>query len=123
MRGAGVTTSRLFLTGVRAMGRHGVRPQEKEQEREFIVDLDVEVSVGADDLAGTTDYRRIVAAARAVISERSFDLLETIAMEVASAVAALPGVVRATAVAHKPPTAESLGIDGVAAGATAEGGD
>lgn len=116
-----MTTSRLFLTGVRAMGRHGVRPQEKEREREFIVDLDVEVRVGADELGQTTDYRQIVAAARAVVSERSFDLLETIAIQVANAVAALPGVVRATAVAHKPPAAESMQIDGVAAAATAKG--
>lgn len=115
-----MTTSRLFLTGIRASGRHGANPGEKDEPQEFVVDLDVEVRVAADSLERTADYRDLVAAARAVVSERSFDLLETIAQEVARAVAAFPGVIRATAVAHKPPAARSLDVQGVAAAATVE---
>jgi dihydroneopterin aldolase len=46
------------------------------------------------------------------------DLLESLARAVASAVAAMPRVTRATAVVHKPNAARSVGLDGVAAAAT-----
>ncbi len=115
-----MTTSRLFLTGIRASGRHGANPGEKYQPQEFVVDLDVEVLVSRDAIGGTADYRALIAAAREVVTRDSFDLLETIANGVASAVAHHPGVVRATAIVHKPAAAGSNDVQGVAAAATIE---
>ena len=40
-----MVTSRLFLTGITASGRHGANPGEKDQAQDFVVDLDVEVEV------------------------------------------------------------------------------
>ncbi len=116
-----MSTTRLFLTGIEAMGRHGANPGEKDTPQAFVVDLDVEVSVGEDSLDAAEDYRALIRAAREVVQERSFDLLESIAAAVAEAVASQPRVERATAIVHKPSAAISNQVQGVAAAATAEG--
>jgi dihydroneopterin aldolase len=113
-----VTTTKLFLTGIRCEGHHGANPGEKDQPQLFVVDLDVDVDVGGDAIGDTADYRAIAQRVRDVVAEGSFDLLETIAAEVAAGVRGLPNVQRATAVVHKPNAARSVGIDGVAAAAT-----
>lgn len=115
-----MSTSRLFLTGIRASGHHGANPGEKDQAQDFVVDLDVEVDVTADRIGGTSDYRQLIRTARETVERERFDLLESIADAVAEAVAARPGVVRATAVVHKPAAARSNDVEGVAAAATAE---
>ena len=117
-----MSTARLFLSGIRASGHHGARPGEKEEPQELVVDLDIEVTVGDDEIAGTADYRGITEIVRAIIGERSFDLIETIAAEIADAVLAVDRIVRVTAVVHKPNAATRLGVDGVAAAATAPAG-
>ena len=115
-----MSTSRLFLTGIRASGHHGANPGEKDQAQDFVVDLDVEVDVTADRIGGTSDYRQLIRTARETVERERFDLLESIANAVAEAVAARPGVVRATAVVHKTAAARSNDVEGVAAAATAE---
>ena len=115
-----MSTSRLFLTGIRTSGHHGANPGEKDQAQDFVVDLDVEVDVTADRIGGTSDYRQLIRTARETVGRERFDLLESIANAVAEAVAARPGVVRATAVVHKPAAARSNDVEGVAAAATAE---
>ena len=117
-----MSTARLFLSGIRASGHHGARPGEKEEPQELVVDLDIEVTVGDDEIAGTADYRGITEIVRAIVGERSFDLIETIAAEIADAVLAVDRIVRVTAVVHKPNAATRLGVDGVAAAATAPAG-
>ena len=117
-----MSTARLFLSGIRADGHHGARPGEKDQPQPFVVDLDVDVEVGEDVIAGTADYRGITEAVRAVVEARSFDLIETMASTIAEEILALDRVTRVTAVVHKPNAAGRLGIDGVAAAATAPSG-
>ena len=115
-----MSTSRLFLTGIRTSGHHGANPGEKDRAQDFVVDLDVEVDVTADRIGGTSDYRQLIRTARETVERERFDLLESIANAVAEAVAARPGIVRATAVVHKPAAARSNDVEGVAAAATAE---
>jgi dihydroneopterin aldolase len=113
--------TRLFLTGIRAAGHHGAKPGEKDEAQDFVVDLDVEVNATSDDLDSTADYRGLIRTARETVERERFDLLESIAAAVARAVAASDGVVRATAIVHKPAAARSNDVQGVAAAATAEG--
>ena len=117
-----MTTARLFLSGIRASGRHGARPGEKDEPQDLVVDLDVEVNVGDDHIEGTADYRGIIETVRSLVEERSFDLIESMAAAIADEILALDRVVRVTAVVHKPNAAGRLGIDGVAAAATAPSG-
>ena len=115
-----MVTSRLFLTGITCSGRHGANPGEKDEPQDFVVDLDVEVDTAGDELAQTADYRTVIERARATVEDGSFDLLETLANAVATAVFALDGVVKVAAIVHKPAAARSNDVQGVAAGATVE---
>jgi dihydroneopterin aldolase len=110
--------ARLFLSGIRAEGRHGARPGEKDDAQPFVVDLDLEVSVGADRIDATADYRGVTDAVRRVIQDGSYDLIEAMAADIADACLTFASVRRATAVVHKPNAAGRLGIDGVAAAVT-----
>ena len=118
-----MSTTRLFLTGIGARGCLGANPGEQDVPHDVVVDLDVEVEVAADSLAATADYRSLIRVAREVVADGSFDLLESLAAAVARTVAAGPGVVRATAIVHKPAAARSNDIQGVAAAFTADAGD
>ena len=77
--------------------------------------------MSADAIGGTADYRALIRTTREVVELERFDLLESIAGAVARAVASRPGVVRATAIVHKPNAARSNDVQGVAAAATDEG--
>jgi dihydroneopterin aldolase len=110
--------ARLFLSGIHAEGRHGARPGEQDSPQPFVVDLDLEVEVASDSIDATADYRGVSEQVRALVAERSFDLIESMAAAIADACLAFDGVTRATAVVHKPNAASRLGIDGVAAAVT-----
>jgi dihydroneopterin aldolase len=113
-----MTTARLFLSGIAASGHHGARPGEKDEPQDFVVDLDLEVDVGADDIEATADYRRVTETVRSVVAGGSYDLIEVMAHDVAERVLTQEHVVRVTAVVHKPYAARRLEIDGVAAAVT-----
>jgi dihydroneopterin aldolase len=117
-----MTRARLFLSGIRAEGRHGARAGEKDEPQPFVVDLDLQVDAGDDSIEATADYRGITEAVREVVEHGSFDLIETMADAIARRVASMAHVSEVTAVVHKPNAAGRLGIDGVAAAATATGG-
>jgi dihydroneopterin aldolase len=117
--------ARLFLSGIRAEGHHGARTGEKDQPQPFVVDLDLEVEVEDDSIDSTADYRGVTDAVKEIVEQGSFDLIETMAEAIAHRIASFSRVLEVTAVVHKPNAAGRLGIDGVAAGATASaaGGD
>lgn len=115
-----MTTAQLFLSGIRAVGRHGARPGEKDEPQPFVVDLDLTVEVDEDRIEAAADYRAITERVRAVVEGESFDLIELLAARIANEVARLDHVVRATAMVHKPNAAARLEIDGVAAAASAD---
>ena len=110
--------ARLFLSGIHAEGHHGARPGEKDAPQPFVVDLDLEVEVGADRIDATADYRGVSERVRAIVQEGSFDLIETMAAEIADACLAFAAVAKATVVVHKPNAATRLGIEGVATAVT-----
>src|SRR5262245_5010137 len=105
-----MATARIMLSGIRAQGRHGANPGEQLEAQEFVVDLDLSVELHGDDLDSTTDYRAMADAARRGIETTSFQLLETLAEEVAREVYGLEGVFRVVAVVHKPGAAANMGI-------------
>ena len=115
--------TRLFLSGIRAEGRHGARPGEKDVPQPFVVDLDLEVDAVDDSIDSTADYRVITDTVREIIEQGSFDLIETMADAIARRIGSFPHVGQVTAVVHKPNAAGRLGIDGVAAGATVSPGE
>ena len=63
---ANATLDRVTLTGIRARGRHGAFPAERELGQLFVVDvscgLDLTAAATTDDLARTLDYGVLAAA-------------------------------------------------------------
>ena len=102
---------RLSLRGLRFTGRHGVHPEEKETPQPFEVDVvlhaDLRAAADSDELARTADYGSLFDLARAIVEDRSFDLIEALAGSIARAVldATDPAVVDAVEVRVRKPEA------------------
>jgi dihydroneopterin aldolase len=116
--------SLIAIRGVRAAGRHGANPGERDDAQEFLIDLEVRLErPEADSLEGTLDYRTIVQAARRTVEAASFVLLESLAEGVARAILDLGRVLRVTAVVHKPGAALTMGVDDLSAEASVARGE
>jgi dihydroneopterin aldolase len=81
---------RIQLRGLRAVGTHGVLPEERTRAQPFEIDLDLSVDLtlaaGSDRLADTVDYAAVAALAAAIVSgPTSFELLEAMAAAIAEA--------------------------------------
>ena len=85
------------------------------------IELDLEGGDAAFEgrpLDGTADYRLISERVRGVVATGSFDLIESMAAQIARECLTYERVVRASVVVLKPNAAQRLGIDGVAAAVT-----
>lgn len=78
---------RIRLTGLRAFGHHGVFDHERTDGQEFLVDLEVPGDLSTagrgDVLADTVDYGVLAEEVVAVITGQPFDLIESVAEEIA----------------------------------------
>ncbi len=109
----------IVVRGVRALGRHGVLPQEKSDAQPFVVDLDLEVDLSwagaADTLADTVSYADVAAAVVARLTGVSVDLIETLAHRIAADALTHELVEAVTVTVHKPqaPVGVAFGDVGV----------
>lgn len=112
---------RIELRGIRAVGVHGVLPEEQLRGQPFTVDLDLAVDLRAagqgDDLALTVDYGGVADAVVEVVAGSSVATLETLAERIATRVLAVAGP-RATSVTvrlqkMRPPVAVDMASAGV----------
>jgi dihydroneopterin aldolase len=80
---------RIELRGLRALGTHGVLPEERTRPQPFEVDIDLEVDLldagRSDDLADTVDYGTVAEAVVAAVAGPHLDLLEALAERIAAA--------------------------------------
>lgn len=97
-------TVTVTLTGVTAVGHHGVFSHERRDGQRFVVDaeLTLERPEVADDLATTVDYGALAAAIAANIARDPVDLIETLAGRIADELVATPLVAEARVTVHKP---------------------
>jgi 7,8-dihydroneopterin aldolase/epimerase/oxygenase len=82
----------IVLAGMVFLARHGVNAREKVEEQRFEVDVELAVdtraAAGADDLSKTVDYRGVYGIAHEVLEDTTFELIETLAGEVAKRILA-----------------------------------
>ena len=99
-------TDRIRLSGLRARGHHGVLPEERAAGQDFLVDVTLELPLGAaasgDDLARTVHYGDLAEEVVAAVERDPVDLIETVAERVAGVVLAHPAVDRVEVTVHKP---------------------
>lgn len=95
----------LRLTGITAMGHHGVLASEKRNGQPFVVDVDVALPLetATDRLADTVNYAELCQGVIVEIEGEPVDLIETLAGRVADRCLALDGRITAvTVTVHKP---------------------
>ena len=109
----------ILLRGLRAVGVHGVNPEEQARAQPWEVDLDIELDVSraglSDALADTIDYGGVcVAVERIIIGERH-QLLERLAARIADCVLRNPLADAVTVEIRKvrPPVPVDLATSGV----------
>ncbi|HEX2315787.1 MAG TPA: dihydroneopterin aldolase [Thermomonospora sp.] len=97
---------RIELTGLRARGRHGVLPAERELGQEFVVDvslgLDTRPAAETDDLSRTVDYGSLAGRLVAVVEGEPVDLIETLAERLAAVCLEDATVQEVHVTVHKP---------------------
>jgi FolB domain-containing protein len=81
---------RITLRGVRALGRHGADPGERDREQPFDIDATIELDSAkaerSDDLADTLDYAALHRRLVTVVASTSYSLLERLASALLDAV-------------------------------------
>ena len=109
----------IQLRGLRAVGVHGVNPEEQARAQPWEVDLDIELDLSragaTDGLEDTVDYGGVcVAVERIIIGERHL-LLERLAQRIAECVLADPKAEAVTVEIRKvrPPVPVDLDTSGV----------
>jgi len=108
---------RIVLTGLTAFGYHGVLEFEKELGQEFVIDVTIDTSfdsaVGSDDLNATIDYGQVAELVHATVVNSRYDLIETLADDIARKVLALEGAQRVSVTVHKPKAPISVAFSDV----------
>jgi len=87
MTEGGFGGDRIEIRDLRALGVHGVLPEERERAQPFSLDVvawvDLTAAQRSDSLADTVDYGALAQAAVEVVEQRSFQLLEALAGQLA----------------------------------------
>jgi 7,8-dihydroneopterin aldolase/epimerase/oxygenase len=73
------------LSGLRVFGYHGVYPEEREQGREFVYDVELDVGERglSDKLEDAVDYDEIARCVKEISDARPYNLLEALAASIA----------------------------------------
>ncbi len=98
---------RITLTGLSAVGHHGVHGHERTSGQGFLVDAELEVDLTAarlsDDLSDTVDYGEVADAIVTVVEGPPLHLIEAVAGRIAGTILEGFPLVRAvTVTVHKP---------------------
>jgi dihydroneopterin aldolase len=96
----------IRIRDMRFWGRHGHNPGERDHPQPIDIDVELQLDCGpaiaSDDLAKTIDYDAVFKACEAVVTERSFVLLESVAAACLTALLADLRVESATVRVRKP---------------------
>jgi dihydroneopterin aldolase len=96
----------IALTGLRAMGYHGVLPHERVEGQLFIVDVVLHLSLApaaeGDALAATIDYGDLASRVVKAVESDPVDLIETVADRVMGIALSYASVESTEVTVHKP---------------------
>lgn len=84
-----LVTDSIVLTGIRALGTHGVLPEEHSRPQPFEVDIELAVDLSlpgrSDLLSDTVDYDMLTASVVKIIETGRYSLMEALATRIADA--------------------------------------
>lgn len=92
------------LTGISAIGHHGVYPDERRHGQRFVVDVTLRLArtSGADEIGTTVHYGELAEAVAGEIAGEIVNLIETLAARIADRCLVLPLVTGVVVTVHKP---------------------
>lgn len=97
---------KIAVRGIRAYGKHGANPGERDFKQPFDIDLELEVDIAAarasDALADTIDYAALHARVVAMVESLSYQLLERLGDEILATVMTDPRISAAAITIGKP---------------------
>lgn len=97
---------RITLTGIGAVGHHGVLDQERRVGQPFFVDVTLHTDLSAagrsDELAQTVDYSEVAERVKEVIVGEPVNLVETLAETIAASLLGAFPVSALEVTVHKP---------------------
>lgn len=100
-----VGLGKILIRDLELFGRHGVLSEEKKGQI-FKIDLELTTDFGAaaksDELKDSVDYREVIDEVAHLVEEKNFQLLETLAEEIASHILSCFPVGRVKVVVKKP---------------------
>lgn len=100
------TRDNITITGLRAMGYHGVLPHERVNGQLFLLDvtlhLPLDSAASGDDLGATVDYGEVATRVVRAVESDPVDLIETVAQRVVDIALSYPAVEATTVTVHKP---------------------
>ena len=86
----------IILRGIRALGAHGVLPEEQARPQPFEVDVELSVDLGpagrSDALSDTVDYDDLAGRVVEIVEKGGLSLLEALAGQIATACLSDPRV-------------------------------
>ncbi|HXR45055.1 MAG TPA: dihydroneopterin aldolase [Pseudolysinimonas sp.] len=107
----------IRLTGLRAVGHHGVFAHERADGQPFVIDLVVHLPLADaghdDELAETVDYGVLAQRVVAAVENDPVDLIETVAERIAAVALGFPIVERVEVTVHKPQAPITVPFDDV----------
>ena len=96
----------IRIDGIRAFGRHGADPGERDSAQPFdvtvVIDSDLSPAAVSDDLKDAIDYAILCQTITRIIESTSFRLIERLAAEIARAVLDDPRIAHAEITIAKP---------------------
>ncbi len=96
----------MRIDGIRAFGRHGADPGERDAAQAFdvtvVIESDLSPAAESDDLKDAIDYSEVRQTIAHIIESTSFRLIERLAAEVARAVLEDPRIAYAEITIAKP---------------------
>lgn len=106
MRSLSFDTDIIGIHGIRAYGRHGADPGERDQPQPFDIELELELDLArarcSDELVDTINYAHVHARVIEVVTQTSFALLERLGEELLRMLMADPRVCAARVSLSKP---------------------
>lgn len=112
-------SDRILLTGISAIGYHGVYPEERRGGQRFIVDAvlqaDLSLPGRTDALSDATDYSHVAKLIHNHITTDPVDLIERLATRIAEDVLAnFPKISAIEVTVHKPDAPVGIAINDIA---------
>ena len=73
----------INISKIKCSGKHGIYDHEKQNDQEFLVDIQINISdFSADDINKTLNYEEIVNLVIKFVNTESYDLIETLAKQI-----------------------------------------